>query len=564
MKKDISSFLDSVPDRIFERGEDYYANGNVTRLVKQSDLAYVADVAGSNGANYRVELLLSPNGKVDLCSCDCPYDDDVCKHIVAVLLAVENGDIGKDKTRKKANAKVNLRSLLEAASREQLYDIILAVAEKNKEFEARLIFLLGGTDPRVDLDHVKELVRLAIRNNTKNGYIDYSGCDNVCDVLSDCLDFGVDRYNQGRTVTAFDATLFILLKAVELASTADSSSGSLTMVIDDSYRQIDSICFGIARHGADEEKKYCYEKICKEAQNKVFRGWTNWDYDLLRSATHFATAQNAALIYAALNKLREWSKERHVSEHCRTADMLTLWRIKAAVEGEEAAFQFVESHLDNDTFRQIAVRKSIENGDFAKAETLCLEKTEEKKKDCYYRPALWWTLLYEIYEKSGNRRKQIEAADNLLFQGDLSYFDKLKQLYQENGEWQLAYPLLRARMQTGLPYDKYMMLLDDEGEDELLFTELQKHPDMIFVFGNKLARHHPKEVYDIYWNEIVKESAEATDRRKYRYICRLIRELYDAGGKAEALQLIHFLRQSFNKRPAMLDELGKLLKKLKK
>ncbi|WP_210516321.1 SWIM zinc finger family protein [Hymenobacter terricola] len=68
----------------FERGEDYYDEGNVTRLRREED-TFRATVRGSRG--YRVALRLAAAGPEF--ECNCPYEfGGICKHEVALGLAV--------------------------------------------------------------------------------------------------------------------------------------------------------------------------------------------------------------------------------------------------------------------------------------------------------------------------------------------------------------------------------------------------------------------------------------------------------------------------------------------
>ncbi|HNI45337.1 MAG TPA: SWIM zinc finger family protein, partial [Chitinophagales bacterium] len=75
---------------IFERGESYYLNGYVEKLVQRGN-TFVGKVYGTY--TYKVRFILLENGIET--TCNCPYDDD-CKHIVAVGLAIINNDFELD------------------------------------------------------------------------------------------------------------------------------------------------------------------------------------------------------------------------------------------------------------------------------------------------------------------------------------------------------------------------------------------------------------------------------------------------------------------------------------
>ena len=68
----------------FERGENYYDEGNVEKLRRESD-HFAATVRGGRG--YRVSLRLTAAGPEF--NCNCPYElGGICKHAVALGLAV--------------------------------------------------------------------------------------------------------------------------------------------------------------------------------------------------------------------------------------------------------------------------------------------------------------------------------------------------------------------------------------------------------------------------------------------------------------------------------------------
>lgn len=79
-KEDIWHIADS--SRILERGRRYYRTGKI-KSMKVVDDVIKARVKGNYGT-YNVEIDIDDDGEIDA-YCDCPYDGDGCKHIVAVL-----------------------------------------------------------------------------------------------------------------------------------------------------------------------------------------------------------------------------------------------------------------------------------------------------------------------------------------------------------------------------------------------------------------------------------------------------------------------------------------------
>ena len=78
---------------------------------------------------------------------------------------------------------------------------------------------------------VKNTIAASIKCNTHRGYIGWSSCDNICMDMHDCLDMCAETLEMRAYLVALEATTYILIAGVKLASHADSSSGMLTDVI---------------------------------------------------------------------------------------------------------------------------------------------------------------------------------------------------------------------------------------------------------------------------------------------------------------------------------------------
>ena len=71
---------------IVQRGEDYYLSGIVKNIRQDGDI-YTADVIGTEDYETSVEIV---NDELVSCSCNCPYDGGICKHVAALLFATRD------------------------------------------------------------------------------------------------------------------------------------------------------------------------------------------------------------------------------------------------------------------------------------------------------------------------------------------------------------------------------------------------------------------------------------------------------------------------------------------
>lgn len=83
----LDNFENFVPYKILMRGEEYYDADAVSELEEISPGEWTATVEGTD--DYNVEISVSGK-EVESWYCDCPYDGEICKHVVATLLAIRD------------------------------------------------------------------------------------------------------------------------------------------------------------------------------------------------------------------------------------------------------------------------------------------------------------------------------------------------------------------------------------------------------------------------------------------------------------------------------------------
>ena len=120
--------LEDFDDAIVQRGKIYYREGRVIDLQEIFPGEYRATVRGVE--DYTVFVALDHD---EACSfdCDCPYSDaPYCKHVVAVLLAIEAKSVlPRSKSEKASQTKSeSLDVLLAGLPKDKLVALILDIA----------------------------------------------------------------------------------------------------------------------------------------------------------------------------------------------------------------------------------------------------------------------------------------------------------------------------------------------------------------------------------------------------------------------------------------------------
>ena len=554
----IQRFLDDVDPVILSRGQDYYHRGHVESI--EYDEGHVtAEVSGSEDEPYLVDIDFDEGGEVEAWECDCPYDwGPVCKHTVAALLAAQEKGV-EQLLPKPSEEPSPVEDLVRQAEKERLVALILEHCGEDKRFRSQVLSELEDSG-EYELSSIKSLIQASIRANTRRGYIDEDGCDNISSDLRDALDKARRRIERGQYDRALDIAEFVLLTGIGLMEWDD---GCLCWTIDDALEMVGLAACGFAETGAPREE--WVQRILETAQDLLFDDWEEWRYTLLQQAAALADAGNEGEFYTVLNRLsdRRWEKFQDAPRY-EEQDKITRYHILRTAHGPEDARKYLEQNLNIDEFRITLIREDLAAGNYAHAEQLCLERVEDARKEQWHRPDQWEHLLYDIYQGWGQREKLIGQARFLTLLGDRDFYQITKGLLIEDGRWEAEYPGFLAELKEKWPPYAYMDLLAEEKELTLLMEQVRVYRDAVFQHGAILAPQYGEEIYSLCAVAIRQVAKRVDNRKDYQRLCGLLRSLVGFGGTGEAKELIQELRQAYPRRPALWDELGQVEREIKK
>ena len=403
------------------------------------------------------------------------------------------------------------------------------------------------------LSEIRERITTTIRRNSDRGFLPYRGCDQVCMEMFSILEEAEQRQDQK---LAFDIYMLVLLRMMKIISYADTSSGMATDVIQTCFANIEELC-----QNADEiHHKYFFDTIIKGAKNKVFQGWGDDSYELLKSAVYFVcNKKQAQKITDTFPLLGTSYNGNPYPEQL----LITLAMIER-LDGTEAADRYMLEHIDMPEMRMHAVEKALESKHYLRVEALCREAIKENIRGHYGRRSPWAYYLERLYTETAQQEKLLEMVRFILLERDTSYFQKLKDMYVAQNVWEEMRESLWQELSKALAPHEFAALLAEEGEVQKLLDVVTLHPTYVFHYGKQLAGNFPAETYAMFETCIVEEAQAATDRRKYRQVCRMIKDFAAAGAKERALELVDRFAAMYPRRPAMLEELAAARNKLEK
>ena len=181
----ISNFERYVLPKILARGEDYYDSGAVLGIEEESPGEWFATVCGTE--HYEVTVSLAGD-EIAEWECDCPYDGNICKHVVATLLAIRDNrsKTGCFLSAKEVDARMNIlgqsvseivkdkevEQVLRFVESDKLSGFVLQYASSHSDFKSALMEAFLPKKPAKKVDYRSEIescFNSSYRKNFKRG-----------------------------------------------------------------------------------------------------------------------------------------------------------------------------------------------------------------------------------------------------------------------------------------------------------------------------------------------------------------------------------------------------------
>ena len=548
----MESWKDYFEKRILDRGRSYYNNGAVQNLRKTAE-GYEAYVSGT--VRYEVEIEME-NGKVEYMSCDCPYADsgENCKHMAAVMYAIEkqeNGTIelnGKS-GRNKQTAKENLQDIVDSIPEAELRDYVYNLAKDNKSIENYIRINYGSS---IDAEYIKNLkkdLRAIIRRYSNDGFIAW---EDAFDYISDVEDFmkiNIEGLiDKNFLMEAFELTNCVLDKITN--QPMDDSDGGIVAVAGDCKDYWLEIM-----EKADDKSK---DKMFRWFNNKLLKHQLD---DFIEDVVYEFIMKNFAeekYLEKKLALLDEFIKEDKFSYNYSKYIGEKLKIMQKLNYPAEQINLYKERYWKLPEIRKVVFDEYIAQEDWQKAIEI-LEESKKLDEDNYLFMARYCKNLIELYKKVGNKKAYRKELTEFIFDScgsDLSLIYELREDCTPE-EW-LSY---REKILAGeMLRETKLELLEKEGMYEELWQEIFERAELYEIdrYEKVLKKIFPERMLDLYVDYIRKNQMKVSNREQYSDLIKYLKKvtLYPSGEK-KAKEIAANWRDVFKRRRAMMDELNK-------
>ena len=551
----LDDFENEISAVIFRRGEDYYENGLVEGLEEVAPGRWNAVVEGT--IDYETEVCVE-NGEITSWDCDCPYDGYMCKHVVAVLLAVrdETSDFSdyedvrteqEQLPREDAVISGDLMARISLLTERQLSDFVGNYAQKDAVFKEELLKYVVSKQ----LSGTAGTYRKEVRK-----YICYADIYGI-------LDKGILLLEAGR----IEEAVAIALQTFE--SFADEYEY-------DDYADNDNIDPDVCDRAGDlirrivddsrtasELKRSIVVELDSLSGKDVYAQFDMFDMDGLVadvSQSIFSKEDILAMIDIHLRTEPEY----------RLADWVQRKvHVLAGMGRTDEAAEVVDGYLYLPEIRREEVDKAVGAGNYERALAMLDGGIDLAEKNGHYGTRnSWRERKRDVFEAQGRVDDVVEITREMFLDSPkMEDYRRLRSLIKaEKWPEYLDSLIDRARL---VDYSYYTscsraeIFREEKEYDRLLALIAKLRPEdrlhALMTYSSVLQAGYSAQLLDMF-TPLIKDYAERNVNVKaYPYVVQVLRQMRKLNGGEEVVsELVSLFRSKYARRSRMMQELDRL------
>ena len=563
----INNFKKHISSEIYYRGKDYYENGNVTDLQNLGNNRWIADVEG-NYSDYNVEINLDNLGNIKNYTCNCSYDGDICKHVVAVLLSIQKNADSPKSVHKPQKTIEEWETILNEISDQELRDFVFHYANHNIEFQDELVISLSKAQKKINTEKYRQIIShtLNIMSN-RYGFVEFRDVDAAMIPVDGLLEKAEDYLSENHLHEAFSIASAVAIECLNAIQNMDDSNGSCGGAISNSFILVDEIL----KKSTDETlSNDIFEWLVEQINNKDYNDYGCGDE---LESIFVDWANNPSRLEKAYLFIDQQIKifEKKRNNNYRLTELLQYKRNLLTKNGKKTeADQIINENLHINDFRQIKIDEALAKNDYKTAIQHLHQGILQAEKDNYqgivYR---YQTQLLKIYTQQNDQKNIRKIAKDLYFNHHYSTDDyrTYKNTFSSD-EWLDEREKIISHFTTKQKNYKWGYFFNSNLADVYIEEQMWKplmddviKADTIEIterYLKYLEKDYSQELLILYYNNILKYS-EKTGREIYANIVGYLKNMATLdGGLKEAKELMQKLLDMYRNRPAMKDEFRSL------
>ncbi len=580
MKMTLDNFCDFVPSRIWWRGEEYYSSGAIISIEESPSGEWRAVVEGTYDYNVRI---VTDGDEILEWECDCPYDGgDICKHVVAVVMAISNiktDDSEKvlfKKPRSINGAKaakcsetetviseqrenLTFTELLSNASADELRRVIMEYSLKNDGIKNCLLDFFKRNAVRKEgvvnyVEQVREIFSNAYsvnrhRSRYREPEVDWG---DVCFGMDAIFEEAEDMLKKGN---GHEVWMVVMAFFEGLAEIADDEC---SYEVNDLCGRAGELLIEALRTGKID-CKMALSKLEDVTKSLAYEEYGLYEVDeLLARVRGFALSPEEALEY--LETLLASHRTPYELDCYVLQKVELLRRLGRDSEAEDT----IDRYIGLEAVREMRLEELLDAERFDDALKLADDGIALAGREMFSGSAVkWMEKKLEIFERLGDVESSIDVCRWLFIveRGSMEYYYRLKKMVEASGFSSFLQDMISKTSSS--TYGGHSVIADiylQENDYDSLFSFLasaESHRlDLLRNYAHRLPSSFSKDLLALFVEDLRLYAKNNVGRNHYIYIARIMSDMKKLSGGAEiSSALAEEFRQTYHRRPAMLDEL---------
>lgn len=569
---------------ILERGMKYYYQGEVEELEK-TEHGYKAVVYGTDV--YDVDITIEGDEVTDMtCTCPHAWDGNNCKHMAAVLAAIEDlssdqetgGFTYEERIRDESNvisfadekAKMHEEFLDDCFCSESAEELVanadfdeieaFLIMELESDERMRNRFKLFTTDI-FTADEMQmyrsQLIDTFDSFKDEHGFVAYYMADELEDALYEFIDTVICRLllDNAKAEEAFLLTAAMIEQLDRLD--IDDSNGIIVNII--------STCRTIISDIIESSNDFLESQIFRWIEKRLESDGNDFVRESVMALwcenfhKPLYLTQKKELIISKLHACEDIEDE--YSRKYRIGEWISAYLDIAGRMSipEEEIDTFEKKYWEFSDVRQHAVNRHVADGEISTAIDI-LKGSMEKDRHMRGLIRSYGQQLAALYKTAGDKaalRRLLTDFVTEYIPGDPEFFRALKKECSKN-EW----PEVRSSVLGKLPesHVKAELYREEKMYDKLMdYVMISKAMGDLKTYEKDLRARYPQKLLIVYEHVVREEAKHAGDRRHYKEIVKILRRMKRYPDGAECVQRIAAeFRETYKRRTAMMEELSRL------
>ena len=540
---EIEELLKKVPIKIFNRGKEILEEKKISEIESKENTVK-AYVQGTYSSEYLVKIRLRGKEVVNW-SCTCPYDGDICKHVVAVLLKIARTENLKVERKKRKTRDELAEEIVDRLSPEELKEFVKNFLHFDRDLRdallARFSYYADTGTKSLEAKY-NTIFRNLLSRYKRGGFIDYHAANDFGSQVERLIFSGEELLRKGNLDEAFVIAKTVIRNWTKNIENMDDSAGSTSFVM--------SAAFGLLADLYRAGKEEVFDFLIEEGKKKVYGNYSI-DYDFADTLVEITDSPERA------KKALEFLEVFHFKDERKAKLLLKFFpeEYEKFVEEQAYDWRIAEFHI-----KELMERKNYEKALSYINYVLSLSPVHSRT---------FFPYKATILKKLGRKEEALQVYLELFsLTSSLNYLLKAKELASIE-EWKE----IKKEGKKLLHSFSLIEFLIEEKDYEKVVEEMEKlkktigHDLELFRRGISIVRKLPEKLRSK-GVEILLDSSfylfeRRTNRDFYKSFLSTLNEILRITDEEQIRTFLKKLIESYPTRRALKEEIRNYLHKLR-